>query len=116
FVSQLSGQDSITFYTDDDGANYTASYKPSQGGGMPSGVDQQTFGGGPYNENSTPPPPPHPIYPNAIYYCSQDLATAFCARSDDGGITFGAGIPIYELTQCTGIHGHVKVAPDGTVY
>ncbi len=44
------------------------------------------------------------------------LQQPFCARSDDGGLTFGAGVPIYNLTQCSGIHGHVKVAPDGTVY
>jgi hypothetical protein len=112
FVSQLTGQDSTTLFTDDDGR----SYLPSQGGGIPSGVDHQTIGAGPYNANSTPAPPPHPTYPNAVYYCSQEAATAFCARSDDGGITFGAGVPIYTLTQCTGIHGHVKVAPDGTVY
>jgi hypothetical protein len=111
-VSQLTGQDSITFTTDDDGVTYL----PSQGGGLPSGVDHQTIGGGPYNLASTPPPPPHPTYPNAIYYCSQEAATAFCARSDNGGTTFGPGVPIYNLTTCTGIHGHVKVGPDGSVY
>src|SRR5207302_2121616 len=40
---------------------------------------------------------------------------AFCLRSDDGGATYGPPIPTYT-TQCGGIHGHVKVAPDGTVY
>lgn len=112
FVSQLTGQDSITFFTDDDGANYS----PSQGGGIPSGVDHQTIGAGPYKPNTTPSAGPRGAYPNAVYYCSQEAATAFCARSDDGGQTFGPGIPIYDLLQCTGIHGHVKVAPDGTVY
>ena len=108
FVSQLTGQDSITFYTDNDGSTYI----PSQGGGIPSGVDHQTIGAGPYHAGTIP---PH-TYPNAVYYCSQDIAASFCARSDDGGLTFGAGVPMYNLTQCTGIHGHVKVAPDGTVY
>ncbi len=112
FVSQLTGQDSITFYTDNDGGNYS----PSQGGGIPSGVDHQTIGAGPYKPNTTPSVGPRTAYPNAVYYCSQEAATAFCARSDDGGQTFGPGVPIYELLQCTGIHGHVKVAPDGTVY
>jgi hypothetical protein len=112
FVSQLTGQDSTTFFTDNDGG----SYLPSQGGGIPSGVDHQTIGAGPYNAGATPAPPPHPTYPNAVYYCSQDAATSFCARSDDGGITFGAGVPMYNIAQCTGIHGHVKVARDGTVY
>jgi hypothetical protein len=112
FVSQLTGQDSITFFTDDDGA----SYSPSQGGGIPSGVDHQTIGAGPFKPNTTPAAGPRGSYPHAVYYCSQDVATAFCARSDDGGATFGAGVPIYQALQCTGIHGHVKVAPDGTVY
>ncbi|MFL6210493.1 MAG: fibronectin type III domain-containing protein [Pyrinomonadaceae bacterium] len=112
FASQLTGQDSASALTDNDGDTWTV----SQGGGIPSGVDHQTFGAGPYKENTTPAPPPHPTYPNAVYYCSQEAVTAFCARSDDGGQTFGAGVPIYNLTQCTGIHGHVKVSPDGTVY
>jgi PKD repeat protein len=116
FTSQLTGQDSLSAFTDDDGESWT----PSQGGGIPSGVDHQTIGGGPYRTDMSalPPvvPPPHPLYPNAIYYCSQDAVVSFCARSDDGGLTFGAGIPIYNTTQCGGIHGHVKVAPDGTVY
>jgi hypothetical protein len=112
FVSQLTGQDSTTFFTDNDGG----SYLPSQGGGIPSGVDHQSIGAGPYNAAAVPPPPPHPLYPNAVYYCSQDVAASFCARSDDGGATFGGGVPIYNATQCTGIHGHVKVARDGTVY
>jgi PKD repeat protein len=44
--------------------------------------------------------------------------TAFCSRSDDGGLNFGRAFPIYTSTVdgCGGIHGHVKVAPDGTVY
>lgn len=116
FVSQLTGQDSLTSFTDDDGESYT----PSQGGGIPSGVDHQSIGGGPYRTDSTaiPPvlPPPHPLYPNVIYYCSQEAATAFCARSDNGGLTFGPGVPIYTINDCAGIHGHVKVTPDGTVY
>ena len=47
---------------------------------------------------------------------AQDLAEAGCALSVDGGRTFGPAVPIYTATDCAGIHGHVKVAPDGTVY
>jgi PKD repeat protein len=111
---QLTAGDSNTSFTDDDGANHT----PSQGGGVPQGPDHETFGAGPYNPNSTPAPPPHPLYPNAVYYCTQNIAAeAECSRSDNGGLTFGPGIPIYNPQQCIGsIHGHVKVARDGTVY
>lgn len=108
FSSQLSGQDSLTAYTDDDGDTWI----PSQGGGIPSGVDHQSIGGGPFHA-----PLVGTTFPNAVYYCSQDLVTAFCARSDNGGLTFGPGVPIYSTnTSCVGIHGHVKVGPDGTVY
>ncbi|MBA3525239.1 MAG: hypothetical protein H0T85_11985, partial [Geodermatophilaceae bacterium] len=55
-------------------------------------------------------------YPDAVYYCSQDIADALCSRSRDGGVTFGAAVPIYNLLDCGGLHGHVVVAPDGTVY
>jgi hypothetical protein len=106
-VSELTGQDSLSAYTDDDGDNWI----PSQGGGIPSGVDHQTIGAGPYHAPLVP-----TIYAHAVYYCSQDSAVIFCARSDDGGLTFGPGLPAYNLTQCTNLHGHVKVAPDGTVY
>src|SRR6266404_949096 len=60
FHGQLTAGDSNTSYTDDDGANHT----PSQGGGIPQGPDHETFGGGPYNPNSTPAPPPATVYPN----------------------------------------------------
>jgi len=56
-------------------------------------------------------------YTHSTYYCSQDVATAFCALSTNGGQSYGPSVPIYTINQCIGIHGHVKVAPnDGTVY
>ena len=108
FVSQLTGQDSLSSFSDTDGDTWI----PSQGGGIPSGVDHETVGGGPYHAPLTT----GVGYAHAVYYCSQDIATAFCARSDDGGLTYGAGVPIYTVTECGGLHGHVKVGPDGTVY
>jgi hypothetical protein len=111
--SQLSGQDSLTCTTDNDGA----SWLPSQGGGIPSGVDHQSIGGGPYAKAGLG-KLPTATYPQEIYYCSQDIATAFCATSQDGGTTFGAGVPTYNLLTdgCGGLHGHVKVGPDGSAY
>jgi hypothetical protein len=102
-------------FTDTDGLD--ALGNPSYAGWSPtsgplgSGVDHETIGGGPYHA----PAPPHGAYANAVYYCSQDLVTAFCLRSDDGGATYGPPVPTYT-SQCGGLHGHVKVAPDGTVY
>ncbi|HEY2964421.1 MAG TPA: hypothetical protein VGJ37_18525 [Pyrinomonadaceae bacterium] len=121
FVSQLLGKASAMSFTDDDGANWTI----SQGSGINSGVDHQTIGGGPYAKNADGtlkgaaiqrPGPNGKIYLNAIYYASQDIGLAEIARSDDGGFTFGLAIPMWTLVQCDGLHGHIKVAPDGTVY
>jgi len=72
-------------------------------------------GGGPFHAPA--PTPPAPAYPHAVYYCNQDIANstvAYCALSADGGLTYGPGIPTYNLTQCGGLHGHIRVAPDGT--
>jgi hypothetical protein len=113
FTSQLAGGCSKAAYTD------TASpfndgdlWVPSEGCGVPAGIDHQTMGGGPLHA----PLVPNPAYPNSVYYCSQyGTQAASCALSLDGGLTFGPAVPIYTVS-CFGIHGHVKVAPDGTVY
>ncbi|MES2682909.1 MAG: PKD domain-containing protein [Pseudomonadota bacterium] len=110
WIGQLAGANSVMAFSDDDGATWT----PNQGGPFAAAVDHQTIAAGPF------PAPlnavPNPIYPNAFYYCGQDIGFASCARSDNGGITFGAPTPVYTVAQCAGIHGHVRVAPDGTVY
>jgi hypothetical protein len=98
---------SASAFSDDDGESWT----PSQGAGIGSGVDHQTIGGGPFHA----PIPTGTAYSHAVYYCSQDIAEAGCAVSLDGGLTFGPAVPIYA-GQCGGLHGHIKVAPDGTAY
>ena len=99
-------------YTDDDGMTWV----PDQTGGLASAVDHETIGSGPYRTDlkAVPPvvPPPHSTYPNAVYYCSQDIAFASCSRSDNGGLTYGPSVVIYNLTACGGLHGHVKVTPE----
>ncbi|HYP19350.1 MAG TPA: S-layer homology domain-containing protein [Chloroflexia bacterium] len=112
FVSQLRGTGSFMDITDDDGESYI----PSNGGTGNVGVDHQSIASGPYR------PGDEGLaltdYPHAVYYCGQSVVAAFCSRSDDGGVTFGTHVPIYTLQDCGlgGLHGHVKVAPDGTVY
>ena len=117
------GLNSLMAYTDDDGATWTpAQVNPPDGSN-----DHQTVGAGPY-------PASVPLgndvnKGDAVYYCGQSgnvlvaASTAFCSRSDDGGLNFGKSVPIYagaaaiNGAQCSQmIHGHVKVAPDGTVY
>jgi PKD repeat protein len=114
FASELTllGPNTVKIsHSDDDGLTWIV----AQSGGLASAVDHQTIGGGIYH---TPiPSGVNPLYPNALYYCSQDIAAALCSRSDDGGTTYGPSVPIYNLTACGGLHGHVKVSPkDGTVY
>lgn len=98
-----------TAYSDDDGE----SWQPSSGAGQPYGFDHPTVGAGPYPLGFAL---PHPLAEHAVYICSQEEVNAFCSRSDDGGVTFNPSRPIYGITDACGIHGHVKVAPDGTVY
>jgi hypothetical protein len=109
FVSQLAGATSLMAFSDDDGATWT----PSQGAGIPAGPDHETVGIGPFPQGVIG---PLTSFPYAVYYCSQAIALASCAVSVDGGLTFGPAVPMYNLTQCGGIHGHIKVAPDGTAY
>ncbi|HKP45212.1 MAG TPA: sialidase family protein, partial [Pyrinomonadaceae bacterium] len=115
FADQLEGLTpfSTMEYTDDDGNLFV----PSQGSGIASGIDHQTIGGGPLAAPLTRDPSlPRPAYPNGVYYCAQTTGPANCALSLDGGETFGPAVPIWT-TECGGLHGHVKVAPnDGTVY
>jgi hypothetical protein len=110
FVTQEEGltpAGSTTDYTDDDGNNFL----PSEGSGAPSCVDHETVGGGPFHA-----PLSSPVYPNAVYYASQCVADATIAVSLDGGQTFGASVPMFTIADCAGLHGHIKVGPDGTVY
>jgi hypothetical protein len=100
---------SLSCFTDDDGDTWT----PNQGGGVGQGLDHQTIGGGPYAPGLVISPTG---FPHAVYYCSQSVAAATCARSDNGGLTYGPSVPVYTLAECGGLHGHVKVGPDGTVY
>jgi hypothetical protein len=108
FVSQLLLPTSALAFTDNDGNSWT----PSQGAGIGAGYDHQTLGGGPFHA----PLPPGAVYQDAVYYCSQEVAEASCALSIDGGLTFGPAVPIYQTTDCGGLHGHLQVGPDGTAY
>ncbi len=111
FVSQLEGltpAGSTTDITDNDGD----SFLPSEGSSLPSDIDHQTIGGGPFHAPLTG----TTLYPNGIYYASQSVADARAALSINGGFTFGPAFPMYTTLDCGGLHGHIKVAPDGTAY
>src|SRR5207247_1917278 len=82
------------------------------GCGIAAAADHQTVGGGPFAAPLTG----GVGYQDSVYYCAQAIATATCAVSVDGGLSFGPGTPLYTALSCGGLHGHVKVAPDGTAY
>ena len=126
FNSQLQanpvGINSITQYFDDTTASSPTGSQllcsPSQGGGVIAGPDHQTLGGGVY-------PTTLPIgvlgptgaYPHAVYYCSQAIEASICSRSDDGGTTFtDSTTATTTIEGCGGLHGHVRVGPEGNVY
>ena len=110
--SQLLLACSKAMTTDDDGGTWL----PSTGCGVGTGIDHQTIGGGPFAQGSLA--SADPIYPNAVYYCTQDgVVAAHCATSYDGGTTFGPTTIPYTADKCPLLlHGHIKVDPAGTVY
>ena len=126
FVSQLTPPCSVAFYTDTDGesalgipGDHVSGWTPSQGCAVGANFDHQTFSAGP-----APASLPVPAYgPNRVaYYCSHVVVEATCGRSLDGGATFPQSAPLYvkngngAVQGCTGLHGHLRVAPDGTAY
>ncbi len=99
--------------SDNDGTSWTQGTFP-----LPHSPDHETINGGPYH-SPAPPLAGKAGYPDAVYYCSQNVvqaAGAFCGRSDTGGVTWNPSTLVFAGTDCGAIHGHVKVGPDGTVY
>jgi hypothetical protein len=119
FVEQLAGAVSFQAYSDTDGgtaappansADWIASTTTPNGG-----VDHESIGAGRYSVYTAPPAGAGVAYPHALYYCSQSGVNAFCIRSDDGGVTYGA--PAQAIpTSCNSLHGKPRVGPDGVVY
>src|SRR5438067_11583295 len=114
--NSTAGANAVYGYSDNDGDLWVPlAASPASGG-----TDHETIGSGPY-------PPSLSALSNpvnqgeAVYYCSQSwpLGPATCQRSDTLGASYGPGVLAYEgngITQCHGLHGHVHVAPDGTVW
>ncbi len=130
FVSQLAPPCSVTSYTDSDGeppvagAPTASAWVTSQGCGIGSNFDHQMLVAGPAAT-----PIGSPVYGpgRLVYYCSQVVAYAACSVSRDGGQTFIQSRPAYTLFNaasgptpgvqgCTGLHGHIRIGPDGTAY
>ncbi len=109
------GANASYVYTDNDGDSYIP-----LGIAPPSGADHQTIGSGPFP--STLSALSNLINGgNYVLYCSQDLIGALCQRSIDLGASYGPAIaatgPGTSNSQgCSGLHGHVHIATDGTAW
>lgn len=114
FVSQLTAACSLMAYTDDRGETW---HNVPLGCGPGAAFDHQSIGVGPFVKGSRLDSLPH-TYPNVVYYCAQDIVSAKCAPSIDGGQTFLPANVVYTTAQCQlgAIFGHLKAAPDGTLY
>ena len=110
FVSQLVGACSLMASTDDDGGAWSQNPIGCGAGAL---ADHQTVGGGPFHAGLQG---PLTAYPHSVYYCAQAVVSAQCSLSTTGGAAFDPATPMYNATQCGGLHGHLKVAPDGTAY
>src|SRR5205085_12421172 len=55
-------------------------------------------------------------YKDNVVYCAHDGVTAKCGISTDGGLVFNPATPMYTELDCTGLHGHVRVGPEGNIY
>jgi hypothetical protein len=126
FVSDLALACSLFSYSDTAGKSWT----PGQGCGVGTALDHQSVGAGPFHEGAAI--QAITKYPDAVYYCAQDSFNGLCAVSQNGGISFGNGVPAYnspandpndpnqtfvaEGGACSALHGHVRVGPNGTAY
>jgi hypothetical protein len=126
FTIDLTVACSYISFSDDEGKSWTTNPLAC---GRPVNDHQTLFGGRPAIS-------PTVGYPNALYYCWNDVASASCTKSLDGGITFlPTGSPAFfgydpeaedpgvntedpkdQPAQCGGLHGHGHVGLDGTVF
>jgi hypothetical protein len=104
---------SILSWTDDAGKSWTTNPLAC---GVPVNDHQTLFGGAPASDRPIEP------YESVLYYCWNNVASSYCSKSIDGGLSFTpTGSPAYEGASsedgfCGGLHGHGVVGPDGTVF
>jgi hypothetical protein len=113
--NSTAGANAAYAYSDDDGDLWIPfGVSPPSGG-----ADHETIGSGPFPASLSILATPINQGENVIY-CSQDVAgPATCQRSLDLGSTWGPGVLAYTGSGpdgCGGLHGHVHIAPDGTVW
>lgn len=107
FAGGLDGACSVLSYTDNDGAGWTPMGNSCAG----VAVDHPTIGSGAWQGGK----PITALYDRVVYYCAQ-TSVAKCATSSDGGITFGAAVPVPCGYINPGLHGSVHVGANGWAY
>ncbi len=113
--NSTAGTNVVYGYTDNDGDLWN----PLSVSGPNASTDHETIGSGPLPSSLSA--LSNPVNQGqAVYYCAQTwpVGAAACQMSTTLGTSYGPSVPVYDgqTTQCSGIHGHVHVAPDGTAY
>jgi hypothetical protein len=114
FTIDLTVACSYMSFSDDEGASWITNPLAC---GRPVNDHQTLFSGPPKSSLTV-------NYPNALYYCWNDVASSSCSKSIDGGLTFRpTGFPAYPGVDatggggfCGGLHGHGHVDQQGNVY
>ncbi len=113
--NQTSGANGAYAYTDNDGDSWiNIGIAPPSGG-----VDHQTIGSGPFPANIPLGTPQNKG--QCVLYCTQNLVGSVCQRSltlgtsfENGQVATGPGAS--DSKGCGGLHGHVRIAPDGSTW
>ena len=105
-------------HSDDGGDTWTRSAAMSPGVN-----DHQTVFSGPVPKGS-PLVTTDPKFPEIVYYCVNQITSADCMRSLDGGVTFvNTGQPSYygfdteqTVPFCGSLHGHIRSDFEGRIF
>ena len=118
FTIDMLAAGSYLSFTDDQGADWTTTALTVAGAN-----DHQTFVAGVTPIGNPALKPIDPSFPKICYYCVNQVADSWCARSLDGGRTFvQTATPAYLGYDqaaggfCGGLHGHVKADLDGRIF
>lgn len=106
FAGGLDGSCSVMGISDDGGATWL----PAGNMCVPT-LDHQSIAAGPWAGA----PPPHALSPRSTHYCAQAAAVT-CIVSADGGLTWGAPVPVACGSLTPGLHGSVHVGPNGHAF
>lgn len=120
FGVDLKGAGTSIHFSDDQGKTWTRSFASNPGFN-----DHQTLSSGPLPKDSSL-VTTDPDFKNVVYYCTNQVYSALCMRSLDGGLTFTQAGQAYEpvdptatdpdqIPFCGALHGHVVVDPAGRV-